>query len=79
MPKEPMLLDPYRFLIERNLKGGKPVMCGYNLRHTMIKIGEGSAPVYQVRYYIPGYGTDRVVEYKSIASAKRAMTRYDNA
>lgn len=54
-------------------------MCGYNLRHTMIKIGEGSAPVYQVRYYIPGYGTDRVVEYKSIASAKRAMTRYDNA
>lgn len=71
-------LREYRNLSHWILRDGDPHPCGYNLRHTIRKVREENGrPVYQVAYYVPGYGVERTREYKSLSAAQAAITKYD--
>lgn len=54
-------------------KNGFFIPCGHNLRHDIRKSGG----MYEVAYYIPGYGTDNVKQYNTLHAARAAITKYD--
>lgn len=69
--------DPYYWDSHYLLRDGswRP----WGRRHSIRKCREESGrPIYEVSYYISGYGQDRLREYKSLKAAKAATTRYDN-